>query len=60
MPLIIAVLGLLVLLVLIMAVRMNAFIALIIVSIAIGIAQRMALGKIILSILTTPVAYQVR
>jgi Gnt-I system high-affinity gluconate transporter len=60
MPLIIAALGLLVLLVLIMAVRMNAFIAFIIVSIAIGIAQRMALGKIILSILTTPVAYQVR
>jgi Gnt-I system high-affinity gluconate transporter len=42
MPLIIAALGLLVLLVLIMAVRMNAFIAFIIVSIAIGIAQRMA------------------
>jgi Gnt-I system high-affinity gluconate transporter len=50
MPLIIAILGLLVLLLLIMVVRLNAFIAFIIVSIAIGIAQRMALGKIILSI----------
>ena len=60
MPLIIAALGLLVLLVLIMAVRMNAFIAFIIVSIAIGIAQRIVLGKIILYTLTTPVAYQVR
>jgi Gnt-I system high-affinity gluconate transporter len=50
MPLIITALGLLVLLLLIMAVRLNAFIAFIIVSIAIGIAQKMALGKIILSI----------
>jgi Gnt-I system high-affinity gluconate transporter len=50
MPLVIAVLGLIVLLVLIMAVRLNAFIAFILVSIGVGIAQHMALGKIVLSI----------
>jgi accessory gene regulator protein AgrB len=43
-----------------MAVRMDVFIASIILSIAPRIAQRMVLGKIIMSILTTPVAYQVR
>jgi Gnt-I system high-affinity gluconate transporter len=50
MPLLIAVLGLLLLLVLIMVVRLNAFIAFIIVSIAVGIAQKMVLAKIIVSI----------
>ena len=50
MPLVIAAVGLVVLLFLIMAVRINAFIAFIIVSIAIGIAQGMALGKIVSSI----------
>ena len=50
MPLLIAVLGLLLLLVLIMVVRLNAFIAFIIVSIAVGIAQKMVLAKIIGSI----------
>jgi Gnt-I system high-affinity gluconate transporter len=50
MPLVIAILGLLLLLLLIMVVRLNAFIAFIIVSIAVGIAQRMELTKIIVSI----------
>jgi Gnt-I system high-affinity gluconate transporter len=50
MPLIIAAVGLLVLLFLIMVVRINAFMAFMIVSMAIGIAEGMALGKIASSI----------
>ncbi len=50
MPLIIAVAGLVLLLLLIMAARLNAFIAFVIVSIAIGIGQAMPLGSIVTSI----------
>lgn len=52
MPLAIAIAGLALLLLLIMAVRLNAFIAFIIVSIAIGITQGMAPGKVVTSIET--------
>jgi Gnt-I system high-affinity gluconate transporter len=50
MPLIIATLGILLLLVLILVFRLNAFIAFMLVCIAIGIAQGMELGKIVSSI----------
>lgn len=50
MPLVVAIAGLALLILLIMAVRLNAFIAFIIASIAIAIGQGMALGKIVTSI----------